>query len=127
MLLFNSFITHREDVNETSTTPWSRAASRRLFCLHNACPLRFGFRSRNDVSAAPACLRRAAELAHANGQLQQLELLDLERNQSHQCGESQSQVHALPRRSRPAEQSDAIFHAARRGRLHVCEQSIPSI
>src|SRR5207237_1223118 len=62
------FITHLgRTPNETSATPCSRAASRRLFCLHYARPLRFGSRSGNDLYASAACLRRAAELAHADG------------------------------------------------------------
>ena len=70
---------------------------------------------------------RAAELADADGQLRQLELLDAERHQPRQRRQSQGQVHGLARRPQPSEQGHRVFHAAGRRRLHVCRQPVAAV
>ncbi len=94
---------------------------------HHARLLLLGDRGGDHLSASPERRLRAAELADADGQLQQLESFDAQPDQPQQRRQSQGQVHGLARRSRSSQQGHGVFHAAGRGRLHVCGQPVAAI
>src|ERR1700716_835722 len=93
VIVFDRYITRWEDPNEKPgsllRSTWPRRIDRG--CHAGLLPFRVG--GGDDLSASLECVRRAAELAHAHGQLQQLESFCAHADHARQCCQSQAQVH----------------------------------
>src|SRR5215831_11760784 len=88
----------------SSQTAWSCRSARRdcAWALSRLFP-RSGVGRRGDLSASPQRVVRAAKLADADGELQQLEPFGAEPDQSRQRRQPQGQVHGLAQRPDPSQ------------------------